>query len=86
MFISLYISMFISMFINFISMFISMFKNISTTRTDSLPADLRKKASIVEDVNPFVEFPSLRSVAEWLLVEWRFYVDRVDTTHTNTHN
>ena len=63
--------MFISMFINFISMFIS----ISTTRTDSLPADLRKKASIVEDVNPFVEFPSLRSVAEWLLVEWRFNVE-----------
>ena len=78
MFISLYISKF------FISMFISI--SISTTRTDSLPADLRKKASIVEDVNPFVEFPSLRSVAEWLLVEWRFYVDRVDTTHTNTHN
>ena len=78
MFISLYISKF------FISMFISI--SISTTRTDSLPADLRKKASIVEDVNPFVEFPSLRSVAEWLLVEWRFYVDRVDTTHTHTHN
>ena len=53
-----------------------MSKNISTTRTDSLPADLRKKASIVEDVNPFVEFPSLRSVAEWLLVDWRFYVHR----------
>ena len=67
MFISLYISKF------FISMFISI--SISTTRTDSLPADLRKKASIVEDVNPFVEFPSLRSVAEWLLVEWRFYVE-----------
>ena len=32
----------------------------SHTRTDSLPADLRKKASIVHDVNPLVDFASLR--------------------------
>jgi len=30
------------------------------SRTDSLPADLRKKASVVQNVNPFTEFPSLR--------------------------
>jgi len=29
-------------------------------RTDSLPGDLRKKARVNQDVNPFVEFPSLR--------------------------
>jgi len=29
-------------------------------RTDSLPTELRKKANVNQDVNPFVEFPSLR--------------------------
>lgn len=33
---------------------------LTKKRTDSLPGDLRKKAHVNQDVNPFVEFPSLR--------------------------